>query len=81
MRSAAPASNQPDRLLRVGKRVHAGDEPVHQADERFAVGDVTRAIDQRVVPSNQVKRHERAEIACMHRHLIAERGSSWTACG
>ena len=55
-----------DRLLRRRKRVDAGNEPVEQADERVAVGDVAGAIDQRVLPSDQIKRHERAEIACMH---------------
>ena len=37
-----------DGLRRRRKRVHGGDEPVDQADERFAVGDVAGTIDQRV---------------------------------
>ena len=43
-------------------------EAVEQADERVAVGDVAGAIDQRVVPSDQVERHGRAEIACVDGH-------------
>ena len=73
-RSAAPARNQQTGCSVDGKRVHAGDEPVDQADERFAVGDVAGAIDQRVLSSDQVKRHERAEIACVHRHPFTHLG-------
>ena len=63
-----------DRLLRDGKRVHRGDEPIDEADERFAVGDVAGAIDQRVLPSDQIERHERAEIARVHRHALPDFG-------
>ena len=55
-------------------RVHRADEAVDQADERFAVGDVAGTIDQRVRPSDQIERHERVEIACMHRDRLTDVG-------
>ena len=52
-----------DRLLRNGKRVHGGDEPIDERHERFAVSDVSGAIDQRALPFEQIKRYVRAQIA------------------
>jgi hypothetical protein len=52
------------------------DDAVDEVDERCAVCDVAGAIDQRVLPSDQITRHERAEIACVRRPRSRTSGGS-----
>jgi hypothetical protein len=67
------AREQPaDRLLRRGKEFHAGDKPVDQADEPFAIGDVSGAIDQRVLAADEIGGHDGAEVAGVNGHSFPD---------
>jgi len=57
-----------DRLLLDGKRLHAGDDPVDEGHERFAVANVPCAIDDGVLAPDEIERHRGVQVAPVQGH-------------
>ena len=69
------AREQPaDRCSAMGKEVHAGDQPVDEADERFAVGHVASAINKRVLAADESGGPGCAEVAGVNGHSFPDFG-------